>query len=329
LSDLTFAAVDLGGTKIAAAIGRADGTLVAQSAIATDSHEGAEAVLARMASLVRDLAALSGAAPAALGLGVPGLVDVATGTTRFLPNMTGEWRDVPVRKLLEPQVDCPVALLNDARLATLGELTYGHGRTARTLVCLTLGTGIGGGVAIDGVLRLGTLGSAGEIGHQTIVPDGPLCTCGNRGCLEALASGPAIAARGMYLLQCGRAPILREIVGGDIGAVTPREMALAAERGEKVVRAELVRAFEYLGIGIANAITTLHPDMVVLGGGLAEIGPLLFETVTKVVLKRVRMFPAGGVRIEKSLVGDNAALLGGLALAAQTAVERGTLHREP
>jgi glucokinase len=106
-------------------------------------------------------------------------------------------------------------------------------------------------------------------------------------------------------------------------------MALAAERGEKVVRAELVRAFEYLGIGIANAITTLHPDMVVLGGGLAEIGPLLFETVTKVVLKRVRMFPAGGVRIEKSLVGDNAALLGGLALAAQTAVERGTLHREP
>lgn len=317
MSDLTFAAVDLGGTKIAAAIGTADGTLLAQSAIATGSHEGPHGVLARLALLVRDLAALSGTSPAALGLGVPGLVDIATGTTRFLPNMTGEWREVPVRSILEPQVHCPVAVLNDARLATLGELTFGHGRSARTLVCFTLGTGIGGGVAVDGVLRLGPLGSAGEIGHQTILPDGPLCTCGNRGCLEALASGPAIAARGMYLMQCGRAPVLREIVGGDPGAVTPKEMAAAAARGDAIVHDELVRAFEYLGIGIANVVTTLHPEVVVLTGGLAELGPLLFDTVRKTVLRRVRMFPATDVRIEKSLVGDNAALLGGLALATQ------------
>jgi glucokinase len=322
MSERTFAAVDLGGTKIAAAIGTADGKLLAQSAIATDSHEGAPGVLGRLALLVRDLAALSGTSPSALGLGVPGLVDIATGTTKFLPNMSGEWRDVPVRAILEPQVHCPVSVLNDARLATLGELAFGHGRNARTLVCFTLGTGIGGGVAVDGALRLGTLGAAGEIGHQTILPDGPLCTCGNRGCLETLASGPAIAARGMYLMQCGRAPILREIVGGDLGAVTPKEMAAAAARGETIVRDELVRAFEYLGLGIANVVTMLHPEVVVLTGGLAELGPLLFDTVRKTLLRRVRMFPATDVRIEKSLVGDNAAVLGGLALAAQAAVGR-------
>jgi glucokinase len=322
MSELTFAAVDLGGSKIAAAIGTADGRLVAQSAIATDSHEGPHGVLGRLALLVRDLAALSGTTPSALGLGVPGLVDVANGTTKFLPNMTGEWRDVPVRAILEPQVHCPVSVLNDARLATLGELTYGHGRNARTLVCLTLGTGIGGGIAVDGALRLGPLGAAGEIGHQTIVPDGPMCTCGNRGCLEALASGPAIASRGMYLLQCGRAPLLRDIVGGDIGAVTTKEMAAAAARGETIVRDELVRAFEYLGIGIANVVTMLHPDVVVLSGGLTEIGSLLLDTVRKTVLRRVRMFPATDVRIERSQLGDTAALLGGLALSAQTAVGR-------
>jgi glucokinase len=222
-----------------------------------------------------------------------------------------------VREILEPQVGCPVALLNDARMATLGELEFGHGRQARTLVFFTLGTGIGGGVAVDGVLRLGPLGAAGEIGHQTIVPDGATCTCGNRGCLETLASGPALAARGVFLLQCGRAPILRDLVDGDPGKVTPREMALAAERGEAIVRDEIVRAAEYLGIGVANVVTTLHPDIVVLGGGMAEMGPWL-DTVRTTVLRRVRMFPANDVRIERSLLGDRAGLLGGLALAAQT-----------
>jgi glucokinase len=314
-----YASVDLGGTKIAAAVGTADGRILARGAVPTASHEGPGAVLGRMAALVNELAGQAGGRPLGLGLGVPGLADIETGTTRFLPNMAGQWRDVPVRALLGPLVGCPVALLNDARLATLGELTFGHGRAVGTFAFFTLGTGIGGGVAIDGRLHLGPLGAAGELGHQTIVPDGAPCTCGNRGCLETLASGPAIAARGVYLLQCGGAPILRDIVGGEVGLVNARTMADAAARGDSGVRDELLRAFEYLGIGVANAITTLHPGMVVLGGGMAEIGAMLLDTVRETVRRRVRMFPPDDVRIERSLLGDAAGTLGGLALAVRNA----------
>ena len=180
-----------------------------------------------------------------------------------------------------------------------------------------LGTGIGGGVVIDGRLRLGPLGAAGELGHQTIVPDGPPCGCGNRGCLETLASGPAITAQGVWLLASGRAPKLHELVAGDPGAVTPREMALAAAAGDDAVREALIRAAEYIGIGVANVVTALHPDLVVFGGGVAEIGPLLFDTVRETVRRRVGMFPTDDLRIEKSLLGDKAGALGGIALAVK------------
>jgi glucokinase len=180
-----------------------------------------------------------------------------------------------------------------------------------------LGTGVGGGIAVDGTLRLGPLGAAGELGHQTILPDGPLCGCGNRGCLETLASGPAITAQGVWLLRCGRAPHLFDLVEGNVSRVTPGEMAEAAEAGDEAVRDVLVRAATYLGIGVANVVTIIHPDLVVLGGGVAEIGPLLFETVRATMHKRVGMFPTHDVRVEPSLLGHKAGLLGGIALAMQ------------
>jgi glucokinase len=316
-SQRLFASVDLGGTKIAGALGTAAGEIVAEQVTPTRAHEGPAAVLDRIAALVDALAEAAGQRPVALGMGVPGLVDLAEGVTRFLPNLPTQWRDVPVRDTLEPVVGCPVALLNDVRTATLGELTYGHGREADTLAFFALGTGIGGGVAVEGKLRLGPLGAAGELGHQTILPDGPLCGCGNRGCLETLASGPAIAAQGVWLLRSGRAPRLHEIVAGDAGRVTPREMAQAAEAGDEAVRRALVRAATYLGIGVANVVVVLHPDLVVLGGSVAQIGPLLFDTVRETVRRRVGMFPTDGVRILPSHLGNRAGILGGIALARE------------
>jgi glucokinase len=170
---------------------------------------------------------------------------------------------------------------------------------------------------VDGQLRLGPLGAAGELGHQTILPNGPRCGCGNDGCLETLASGPAITAQGVWLMLSGRAPQLYEIVAGDPGGVTPKEMTLAAEAGDTEVREALIRAARYVGIGVANVVTILHPDLVVLGGGVAEIGDLLFDTVREVVRNRVGMFPTGGVRIERSQLGADAGMLGGIALAVQ------------
>ena len=312
-----YASIDLGGTKIACAFGTAAGDIVAERTTPTQSHEGPDAVLARIAGLVDALVGDVGQRPAAVGMGVPGLADVQRGVVKFLPNLPTNWREVPVRDTLAPRLGCPVYLLNDARMATLGELAFGLGRDLPgvTMAFFTLGTGIGGGVAVEGTLRLGPLGAAGELGHQTILPDGPLCGCGNRGCLETLASGPALIAQGVWLLHAGRAPRLYDLVQGDVSRITPREMAQAAEAGDDAVRDVLTRAAEYLGIGVANVVVTLHPALVVLGGSVAQIGPLLFDTVHATVQRRVGMFPPDDVRIEPSRLGNQAGLLGGIALA--------------
>jgi glucokinase len=312
-----LAGVDLGGTNIACALGTRDGELVRQASVATASHDGPAAVLERIAGLVSRLAAEAGERPVALGIGVPGLVDRERGLTLFLPNLPTQWRGVAVRGTLSARLGCPAYLLNDVRTATLGELVFGRGRGVRNMLFFALGTGIGGGVVVDGKLRLGPLGAAGELGHQTILPDGPLCGCGNRGCLEALASGPALAAEGVRLMRSGLAPRLHELAEGSADRVTPKEMAAAADAGDDAVRQAITRAAGYLGIGVANLVTALDPELVVLGGGVAAIGPLLFETVRAVVQDRVRMFPVDDVRIEPSLLGDKAGIFGAIALAAR------------
>jgi len=314
-----FASVDLGGTKIVAAIANSRGAILREARIATNSHEGSAGVLARIAALVQDLSSGLGSPPAALGVGVPGLVDVRTGVTQFLPNLPSQWRGVPMARTLSDALHCPVFLLNDARIATLGEFTFGRGRAAETMVFLTIGTGIGGGVVIDGKLRLGPLGAAGELGHQTVQRDGPLCGCGSRGCLETLASGPALGGEGVRLLESGLAPVLFEIVSGNISAVTPKEIGEAARAGDTAVRDAIYRIATWLGIGIGNIVSALHPDVVVLGGSVAALDDLLLEPVRQTVKERVRMFPVDDVRIERSLLGDKAGPLGGIALAAEKA----------
>jgi glucokinase len=309
-----FAGIDLGGTTITAGLATADGTVHARRSIPTRSIEGPEAVLERMALLVEDLGA-SATRVSAIGVGVPGLVDLATGTTRFLPNLPTQWRDVPLARILGQRLHCSVRVLNDVRTATLGELRYGHGQAVRSLAFFSVGTGIGGGIVIDGKLRLGPLGAAGELGHQTILPDGPLCGCGSRGCLETLASGPAITAAGVRLLCSGLAPRLHDLVAGDANHVSPQTMASAAAAGDVLVRDALLQAATYLGIGVANVVSVLHPELVVLGGGVAELGAVLLDPVRRVVNDRVRMFPVDTVRIEKSALGPGAGLLGAIALA--------------
>lgn len=312
-----YASIDLGGTKTACALASADGEILVEREIPTLSNQGPEAVLGRIGALLRQEAAESAATPVAAGLGVPGLVDRDSGITRFLPNLPTQWRGVPATRILGECIGYPVYILNDARIATLGEMTYGMGRKGGTMLFLTLGTGIGGGVVIEGKLRLGPLGAAGELGHQTILPDGPLCGCGNHGCLETLASGPAIGAEGIRLLRSGLAPKLYDLVGGKAEEVTPSQMSAAAEAGDVAVREVIVRAAAYLGIGIANMVSAIHPDLVVLGGGVACIGPLLLDTVRATVRSRVRMFPVDGVCIEQSVLAAKAGLYGGIALAVR------------
>ncbi len=313
-----LAGVDLGGTSIKVGLANEAGEILARGSIPTESYAGPLDVIERIAHFVSRLAEEAGQGPLlGLGMGTPGLVDVATGTTRFLPNMPTQWRDVPVAAILGERLGCPVRLLNDVRTALLGELRFGHGKDhpRMTMAFFAIGTGVGGAVAIDGQLRLGPLGAAGELGHQTIITDGPRCGCGNRGCLEALASGPAITAEGVRLMLAGLAPQLHQHVEGNIEQVSPRAMLVAAEAGDHRVREALIRACQYLGIAAANVVTILHPEMIVFGGGVSELGEILLNEVRSAIRERVGMFPTDGVRVEHSLVGENAGILGAIALA--------------
>jgi glucokinase len=315
-----YAGVDLGGTKIALALGEPDGKIHAKTSCDTRADPGPEQVLADIAGMLSRVEASSGVSAQSIGLGLPGLVDPLTGTSLFLPNLSGNWRGVAVSATLRALTSREVYLLNDARMATLGEQVFGQSRVENLLV-LTLGTGIGGGVVLDGKLCLGRFGAAGEIGHQTMEMDGPLCNCGNRGCLEALASGPALAARGVELVGAGQAPRLGELTAGDPARVNPRRMAEAAQQGDEAVRAAITDAARLIGTGIANAITITGIERVVLVGGLTGLGDLLLAPIRAIIRDRIHMFPSDGIDISFSALGDDVAVLGGIALAAQRDME--------
>jgi glucokinase len=309
-----FASVDLGGTTVSAGLAGDDGQFTAMRDIPTGSYRGPEDVLARIAVMLKELCADTGL-PAAIGMGVPGLVDVANGITKFLPNMSGHWRDVPAAKILSQAVGCPVYLLNDVRMATLGELKYGRGRDVDSMAFFALGTGVGGGIVIDGKLRLGSVGAAGELGHLTLLPDGPLCGCGNRGCLEALASGPALRGEAIRLMLSGHSPRLFEMVNGDVGKVTPREIGAAARAGDTGAKEAIDHVAHWLGIAVVNVVITLHPQLIVLGGGVSLLDDLLIAPVQQMLRERVHMIPPETVRIERSALDDLAGMHGGIALA--------------
>ena len=314
--------VDLGGTSAKVILADRDGSAIATESLSTQEDGSPKPVLDGLVELIRKL---HGGVPdvgplVGVGVGVPGLVDLASGVTKFLPNLPTQWRNVPVAEELRRDLGCPVRLMNDVRTATLGELKFGCGRDQPNVsfAFFSIGTGIGGGVVIDGRIRLGPLGAAGELGHQTILPDGPRCGCGNRGCLEALASAPAIASMGIRLMRSGLAPKLRELVGGDADRVTPERMASAADEDEHVAEA-IDEAARWIGIAAANAVVVLHPDRIVLGGGVSEMGERLSRPVKEVITKRVGMFPTDKVIVECSRLGDRAGQLGAVALAESAA----------
>ncbi len=309
-----YASVDLGGTSTSAGLAGDDGKFVAMRDIPTESYRGPEDVLARIAAMLKDMSKDVGE-PVAVGMGVPGMVDVSQGVTRFLPNMPTHWPDVPAASILTKALGCPVYLLNDVRMATLGELKYGRGRDVDSMAFFALGTGVGGGIVIDGKLRLGPLGAAGELGHLTLLPDGPLCGCGNRGCLEALASGPALRGEAVRMMLSGHSPRLYEMVNGDVGKVTPKEIGAAARAGDTGAKEAIAHAAHWLGIAVVNTVITLHPQLVVLGGGIALLDDLLLDPVRKMIHDRVKMFPTDSIRVERSSLDDLAGMYGGLALA--------------
>ncbi|HVS65577.1 MAG TPA: ROK family protein [Thermoanaerobaculia bacterium] len=311
-----YAGVDLGGTGIKVALCTECGEVVAESQAPTESERGPEAVVETMAGLVAEAAAGQGQLRG-VGVGCPGLVDRAAGVTRFLPNLPGQWRDVPVGRMLGDRLGAPVFLLNDARLATLGELHFGwgRGRERTTFVLLTLGTGVGGGVVVDGRIRLGQLGAAGELGHLPIVPLGQQCSCGSRGCLETVASGSAMVGEALRWMRAGQATALEAEVDGHLDRLTPELIGAYARDGDRAAAAVVRRAGEAIGLAASSLVLTLHPDAIVLGGGVSAIGEPLTDSIAGELRSRVSMFPIDDIEVVVSELGAQGGALGGAALA--------------
>jgi glucokinase len=313
-----YAGVDLGGTKIAAILGTRKGRILASGSVETLPAQGPENAFRRIAQLLNRLACECGAEPVSIGIGLPGLVDFEQGVIEFLPNLPPDWCGFEAAKFLHGCTGLQTFLLNDARLAALGERQFGSVPPRDNILVVTIGTGIGGGLILDGRLRLGTCGAAGEIGHQTILPDGEKCSCGSRGCLETLVNARTLTAQGISLARAGHAPQLAKLVQNNWPAITPKEMAIAAQQGDKAIAVAIETAARYLGLGIANAVTLTAVDHVVLTGGVAALGELLLQPVREIVRERVRMFPgAERVLISCSALGPQAGALGALALAIQ------------
>ena len=306
--------VDLGGTNLRAALlDVSSGQLSSLRSTPTLGREGFEAVITRMAALIQEVIADS-PIPAnqinSAGIGVPGMADLEHGETLFLPNLPGQWRGVPLARLVSSATWLPVRLLNDVRAMTLGEWAFGAGRGVETMACFAVGTGIGGGLVIGGRLHLGYNGTAGELGHQVVEPNGLVCGCGGRGCLETVASGPAIASQGARAVMQGLTTAIAELAGFDLNRITPEVVCQAAQQGDPVALEIYERAGTYLGIGVANVVTALAPQRVVIGGGVAQAGELLLGPVRRTVRERVHLTPVERVEIVPAELGTNAGLVG-------------------
>lgn len=316
-----FVGVDLGGTNLRAGIVDLEaGQVLALESIPTMAREGNEAVMCRIADLILATIASAGFKKSeikGIGIGVPGMLDLEKGLVLFLPNLPGNWPNVPLQETIRSYVDLPVFLLNDARAVTLGEWQFGAGRGVDTMACFTIGTGIGGGLVINRQLHLGIGGTGGELGHQTIDANGPQCGCGNQGCLEVYASGPAITAMGIKAVIQGLTTRIGQLVDYDLNRITPEVIAEAARLGDTIAREIYTLAGTYIGIATANILVSVGPRKVVIAGGVSAAGDLLLEPIRRTIRQRVMLMPVEEVQVVPASLNSNAGVLGVASWASQ------------
>ena len=322
-----YIGIDLGGTNLRAAIADTNtGQIFHQRQCPTLAAEGQEAVTKRIIQLIRELIEESGISAhliKSIGIGVPGTPDIDRGIIQILPNLPGKWLNVPFQAIVEEEVQLPVALINDVRAITLGEWTFGAGRGAETLVCLAIGTGIGGGVIVNGQFHLGIGGTAGEFGHHVVEVDGLPCGCGGKGCLELYASGPAIAAMGVKEVMHGHTTRIGEMVDYDLNRIDAEIIFQAARDGDQIAHGILNRVGRYLGIAVGNILGTISPQRVIFGGGVSRAGDLLLTPIVKTLNERANVIPVEKVQLVLAELGMNGGLIGAALWAKRRREEQG------
>jgi len=306
-------AVDLGGTNLRAAVVNRDGDIQAETQQRTQSSDGPDAVIERIAAAVNDIAE-SNQVPndVPLGLASPGPLDPRTGVVYFSPNLPG-WTNIPLAAKLRERTKREVVLSNDANAAALGEVFFGAGKGTRNLLYLGLGTGVGGGIYSEGLLIDGVRGMGGELGHVTVDLNGPRCTCGSVGCIEAYTSAWALTRDALALVDSGRGDaILR--AAGDRDNVGPRALGQAASDGDAATLALLERAGHALGAGMASFVNIFNPEVIAIGGGVSLIGDPLLEPARRALATFAMPIMLENVKVVPSQLGVKTGIYGAAAL---------------
>jgi len=303
--------IDLGGTNLKLALLASDDRIAARMTVPTGGADGHDAVIERMIDGVRALLAENAVIHVTgIGIGVPGEVDMETGITGDLPNLPGRWRSVPVGPAIAGATGLPVGMINDAKAFALAEYRLGAAAGADTALCVTVGTGIGGSVIAHGRILYGLGAMAGEIGHLILQPEGPRCTCGNLGCAETLANGPAIVGEAVRRVVQGFTTSLTSMSEGDLDAITPELVARAADAGDLVAMDVIDRAGSWLGITLAGAIALLAPEVVVIGGGVAPAGGRYFRAAEEVARSHTGVVDIARIAFRPASLGYEAGVIG-------------------
>jgi N-acetylglucosamine repressor len=313
--------VDIGATHLVVVVADLRGSILTEAEIAADIARGTEVTLREVGTQVEAVLQRAGGKFGeiqAIGVGVPGPVITAQGVVSSPPIMPG-WDGFPIRQRLEALWRRPVTLDNDADLGALGEWTFGAGRGEKSLVYIKIGTGIGCGILLDGQIYHGVLGTAGEIGHVTISEDGPPCTCGNYGCLEAMAGGRAIAQRAQLAVKAGQRTLLADHLDHEI---TARDVAEAAKAGDAVSQQLLGDAGRHIGSALASLINLINPGLVLIGGGVAQAGGFLLDPIREAIQQRSLRASLQATRIEVATLGRRATPLGAVSLAITETLRR-------
>ncbi len=303
--------IDVGGTNVKLALVDDKGNITYSNSVPTRAEMGYEYTVNNIKQAIRDLLVetkLSTKDIEGIGFGFPGQVDYKSGVVRLAPNIPG-WVDVPIAKLIEDEFKIPTRVDNDVRCAALGELNYGAGKGCENLICITVGTGIGSGLIINGKLVRGASNAAGEIGHIKLqMHDGPICGCGDTGCMEAFASGPSIVAMAENYIRGGKSTKFREMANG--AQITPYIVCEAAKAGDPVAKRIFTIMGEYIGIGLASVVNLLNPEKIIVGGGVADAGDLLLNPMKQTLKDRAMKIAGDAVEIVPAQLGNTAGVIG-------------------
>lgn len=314
--------IDFGASHINLLLADTAARILDEIEVDFDIRAGPQAGIAEADRLVREIlsrANLNIEDILAIGMGVPGPIVTATGTVVAPPIMPG-WDGYPIRDNLQTLWKVPVSINNDAELGALGEWAAGAGRGEQTLAYIKVGTGIGAGLLLDGQIYRGVTGSAGEIGHLTIDENGPLCACGNHGCLEAIAGGRAIALQAQEAVRNKQRTQLASIQ--PVESITARDVAAAARRGDLLAQQILARAGTHIGIAIAGMVNLFNPALVIIGGGVAQTGDILLEPIRQVVQRRSLPAATRVVRITTAMLGRRSSSMGAVIQALTIALHQ-------